>query len=248
MLVVVAILGAILGSFLNALLFRYQTGRSVMRGRSQCMSCAHTLFWYDLIPVVSWLMLCRRCRYCRTKISVQYPLVELAAAALALGVFLLHPELLRFALDTALWMVLLFVFVYDLRHQVIPWPALWIVAALGFASFLLYSDLSLWSFFAGPLVALPLLAISVVSRGRWMGWGDGLLEVGLGWLLGLSAGYSALAVAFWSGALVGIGLLGLSKAYTIKSEVPFAPFLILGAGVAYFFHVDFFQALPLLFS
>ena len=241
------IFGAILGSFLNALLFRYNTGRSVMHGRSQCMRCGHTLQWYDLILVLSWVFLLGRCRYCGAKVSVQYPLVEAVAAMLVAGVFILHPEPLRFALDTLLWLTLLFVLVYDLRHQIIPWLAIGIISVLGFISFLFTTDLSVWAFLSGPLVAAPLLFISLVSRGRWMGWGDGLIELGLGWILGLTAGYTALACAFWSGALVGIALLALNRAYTIKSEVPFAPFLILGAGIAYFFHADLFQALPALF-
>ena len=80
-----------------------------------------------------------------------------------------------------------------------------------------------------------------------MGWGDSALELSLGWLLGLSVGASALVLAFWSGAAVGIVLMVLSKRYTMKSELPFAPFLVLGALAAHFFHVDFFATLPLLF-
>jgi prepilin signal peptidase PulO-like enzyme (type II secretory pathway) len=81
-----------------------------------------------------------------------------------------------------------------------------------------------------------------------MGWGDGFLEISLGLLLGLTAGLTALFVAFWSGALIGVVLLLVSKnRYTMRSEVPFAPFLILGCAVAYFLHVDIFSYLPLLF-
>lgn len=80
-----------------------------------------------------------------------------------------------------------------------------------------------------------------------MGWGDSGLELSLGWLLGLTAGLTALVLAFWIGALVGIALIILKKGLTIKSEVPFAPFLVLGALIVHFFHVDFFTTLPLLF-
>lgn len=80
-----------------------------------------------------------------------------------------------------------------------------------------------------------------------MGWGDGTLQLGLGWLLGLTAGLTAFVVAFWTGAVVGILLILFSKGVTMKSEVPLAPFLIFGAACAYFLHVDLFQTLPALF-
>jgi prepilin signal peptidase PulO-like enzyme (type II secretory pathway) len=139
------------------------------------------------------------------------------------------------------WLTLLFIFVYDLRHTVIPWSA----------SFLLFALTAVYSAFHGTwwgaALSVPLLFISLVSGGRWMGWGDGLLEISLGLLLGFTAGLTALFIAFWAGAVVGIALLLLKRGVTMKSEVPFAPFLILGAGVAYFLHVDLFQALPYLF-
>jgi prepilin signal peptidase PulO-like enzyme (type II secretory pathway) len=86
-----------------------------------------------------------------------------------------------------------------------------------------------------------------------MGWADSVLELSLGALLGVGLGATALMLAFWSGALVGIALLVLSRIftrlrffrYTIKSEMPFAPFLVLGAALAYFCHVDFFSSITL---
>jgi prepilin signal peptidase PulO-like enzyme (type II secretory pathway) len=109
-----------------------------------------------------------------------------------------------------------------------------------------------WAILAGPITALPLFLLSLVSRGTWMGWGDSALEISLGWFLGLSLGLGALMLAFWIGAIVGIVLMGLSRlgffGYTIRSEIPFAPFLVLGAALAYFFHVDIFSSIsPLLY-
>lgn len=245
--VAAALLGAIIGSFLNALSFRFGTGRSVLRGRSHCMRCGHTLSALDLVPVVSYALLRGRCRYCGTKISAQYPLVELAAALLAAAVVWQHPGLWDFVFWFVVWMTLLFVLVYDLRHYVIPWSCSGVVAVLGLIH-VWAVGFSLWSIIAGPLVAAPLLFLSVISRGTWMGWGDGALMVGVGWLLGLTAGLTGLLFGFWAGALVGIGLLVARKGYTMKSELPFAPFLIFGVGVAYFFNVDIFATLPALFT
>ena len=252
MLLAAALFGAIVGSFCNALSFRLGTGRvatlfsPTSSGRSRCMRCGHVLSPRDLVPVFSWLFLRGRCRYCRARISMQYPLVEAAAAVLAAGVYIQSPDPLHFVFWLVVWMTLLFTLVYDLRHKIIPLSCSVLLGALGLV-YVWTLGFSVWSLLAGPLVAAPLLLLSLVSGGRWMGWGDGLLELGLGWLLGVSAGASALAIAFWSGAAVGIVLMIRQSGYTMKSELPFAPFLILGAGVAYFLHVDFFQTLPALF-
>ncbi len=217
-----------------------------MHGRSRCMRCDHTLSALDLVPLVSYLVLRGRCRYCGTHISAQYPLVEAAAALLGAGVFVLNPTPLMFALWFLAWMTLLFVVVYDLRHFIIPWSCSGLLAILGLIHVWILG-FDIWSLSAGLLLAAPLLLLSLVSRGTWMGWGDGALQLGLGWLLGFTAGLTGLVLAFWSGAAVGIVILLLKKGYTMSSELPFAPFLILGAGVAYFFHVDIFKTLPALF-
>ena len=241
-----AALGLILGSFLNALLFRYNTGKSVLRGRSRCMHCGHTLVAVDLVPVFSYLYLCGACRYCHSRISWQYPIVEASAAALSVLVYLQNPEPMQFALGLAVWLTLLFIVVYDLRHQIIPWSASGLLAALALIQIFNF-QFSIFNLLAGPALAAPLLLISLLSRGRWMGWGDGVLQLGLGWLLGLTAGLTAFMLAFWAGAVVGILLMLVSKRVTMKSEVPLAPFLIFGAACAYFLHVDFFQTLTALF-
>lgn len=234
--------GAIGGSFLNALSFRFGTGRSVLRGRSACMHCGHELSSLDLVPIFSWIFLGGRCRYCGSKISWQYPLVELAAALLGALSWTFRPEPLSFALLFLFNLALLFVLIYDLRHQIIPWSASGFLASLA-ALGLLLSGGGEWAWLAGPALAAPLVLIFLLSRGRAMGLGDGALELSLGWLLGLSAGVTALMLAFWLGAAVGIGLMLLRRRYTMKSELPFAPFLIAGAWISLFLHVDFFSAI-----
>jgi prepilin signal peptidase PulO-like enzyme (type II secretory pathway) len=185
---------------------------------------------------------------------MQYPLVEAAAAVLSLLVYLSHPTILGYAFWLLVWMTLLFIVVYDLRHTVIPWSASILLGLLALLSlfvsfttmpvFLFTPDI--WSLLSGAVLAAPLFLLSLVSRGRWMGWGDAPLEASLGWLLGLSAGTTALMLSFWTGALMGIALIIFKKGLTMKSELPFAPFLVFGAFIAHFFHVDFFSSLPFL--
>lgn len=241
-----ALLGAILGSFINALSFRWGTGVSILTGRSRCMRCGTTLSAADLVPVLSWLFLRGRCRYCRVRISAQYPIVELVAALLSFGSYMSAASMAAYAFSLVVWMTLLFVAVYDLRHKIIPWSCSIFLAILGLCQ-VWGSGFNLWYVIAGPALAAPLVLLWLFSGGRAMGLGDGALELGLGWLLGFTAGLTAFMLAFWFGAAVGIALVALRRGVTIKSEVPFAPFLILGAAAAYFLHVDFFQSLPTLF-
>lgn len=251
-LIVVAGLGLIFGSFLNALLFRFNTGKSVARGRSACMCCGHELSALDLVPLLSFLFLRGRCRYCHAKISWQYPAVEAAAALLAVSVYMQTGTSVWLVYWCAVWFTLLFIVVYDIRHFIIPWSASLTLMALSLAGVVLtlvgQPGGAAGQWWAGPALGVPLLLISLVSGGRWMGWGDGVLELSLGWLLGLSLGLTALLAAFWVGALTGVVLLVMAKnRYTMSSEVPFAPFLIVGCAIAYFFHVDLFPNLALLF-
>lgn len=254
--------GTIFGSFINALSFRFNTGKS-MGGRSQCMCCSHQLSVADLIPVLSYLYLRGRCRYCDARVSLQYPAVELLAAALSLGVFFVTDTPIAYATGSLVWMVILFIIVYDLRHMIIPHTAS-IVLGLSVLGYLAVTGTMSWSMLlAGPLLALPFVLLSLVSGGRWMGWGDSGFELSLGWLLGPTLGLTALMLAVWSGALVGVLIILLQKilapltptytflkslrGFTIKSEIPFAPFMAFGAAIAYFFHVNFFQTLALFF-
>ncbi|HVY72674.1 MAG TPA: prepilin peptidase [Candidatus Paceibacterota bacterium] len=242
--------GVIIGSFLNALSFRFNTGKSIVHGRSACMRCGHTLTALDLIPVFSYAMLRGRCRYCHTHISSQYPLVEVLGGALSLGVYLNTYTPLMFALWFFVWTLILFICIYDLKHTVIPMSCSLLLMVLSLCV-VVFSGPTVIAFLAGPALAAPLLLISLLSEGTWMGWGDGLFELSLGWLLGIVSGIGALMLAVWSGALIGLGLIVFaqyvkpkgSRGFTMKSELPFAPFLALGAAAVYFLHVDLFSTL-----
>ena len=257
LLVAAGVLGAILGSFLNALLFRFKTGKG-MGGRSRCMRCNHPLRASDLVPIFSYLFLRAQCRYCSARISLQYPLVEGLGAVLSMGAFYLHSSnVFLYVFWLMVWMIVLFIFVYDLRHMIIPWSASLSLLACAAVSLFLHGIFDVRALIAGVVLALPLFLLSLVSRGVWMGWADSLFELSLGMFLGFSAGFTALLLGIWSGAIIGVGIILYSKltptkrsregkaGLTIESEIPFAPFLAFGAALAFFFHVDFFSTLLL---
>ncbi len=255
----VFVFGTVIGSFLNVVILRYQTGRS-LGGRSICPSCGKTLRWYELIPVVSFALQGGKCRGCGSRISWQYPLVELGTGALFTGVlaFALNAwgEAAVFipgALHLATLMAFLIVIVvYDVRHKIIPNDFVYIFAGLSllyafFFHVFIPNDTALWSdLIAGPALALPFALLWALSGGRWMGFGDAKLALGLGWILGLSASAVAFLLAFWIGALYSLLVLfagaigGLSQAnrLTLKSEIPFAPFLFIGFVITLFCSYD----------
>jgi len=260
------VLGLIIGSFLNVVIYRLNT-KKTLGGRSICMSCQRELSWYELIPLFSFLILGGRCRTCKSRISIQYPLVELTSGLIFAGLFLKFQDI--FSLDkfsffvlydyyAVLFSILLVIAVYDLKHKIIPDILVLIFGVLSFAGLFLFSNngyttaLLYWhiptllDFLSGILVALPFAFFWLVSGGRWMGLGDAKLALGIGWLLGMSAAFSALAIAFWSGAIVGVTLIILLKnsktgKLEMKSEIPFAPFLVLGAFAAFIFELHFFN-------
>ncbi|OGJ02185.1 hypothetical protein A3G53_02225 [Candidatus Nomurabacteria bacterium RIFCSPLOWO2_12_FULL_44_11] len=249
------IFGLIIGSFLNVVILRYNTART-FGGRSACMSCQNTLSWHELIPLLSFVILGGRCKNCQTKISWQYPAVELLTGVIFALLFLKFQDIfflytlpfaLTYAYYGAAFSLLIVVAVYDLKHKIIPDMLAFIFGILAFLGLFFFTSYGfyphlpgLWDFLAGPLIAFPFAAIWFLSRGTWMGLGDAKLAVGLGWLLGLSRGLSGVVVAFWSGAVLGALLIALTKKYGMKSEIPFAPFLVLGAVIAFLFELHLF--------
>ena len=135
--------------------------------------------------------------------------------------------------------LLVVIAVYDLRHKIIPDSLSFTFCLLAFLSlFFSFNHIPTFlQFLSGPLIAFPFAFFWLVSAGKWMGLGDAL---GIGWLLGLSLGFSALVFAFWLGAIVGVSLIIFSKKYGLKSEIPFAPYLILGTFLAFIFSLSLF--------
>lgn len=242
--IIFAGLGLIIGSFLNVVILRLNTQKT-LGGRSACMSCRSTLSWYELIPVFSYLGLGGKCKSCQSKISVQYPLVEIFTGLVFTLLFLKFSDLFfydiisfsaSYAYYALMSSLLIVITVYDLKHKIIPDILSLVFGILGFIGIFIFDQgylslhwPSLSDFLAGFVLSVPFALLWFLSRGKWMGLGDGKLLVGLGFMLGMLGVLSAVVFAFWAGGAIGILLLIFSKKYGRKSEVPFAPFLVLGA-------------------
>lgn len=257
--VFIFLLGTIIGSFLNVVIYRFNTGKTLVKGGSICMTCNKKLCWYELIPVFSFLIQSGKCRKCASNISHQYPIVELATGLLfaLLAVHFLPILLISqfkfiflMSIYAFVFSLLMVIVVYDIRHKIIPDKLVYAFILISF-SLLFIDSTGLNSIFvlptfmnvlAGPILASPFALLWLVSRGAWMGLGDAKLVLGIGWMLGLSTALTAVTLSFWIGAIVSVSLLLLSsKKMNMKTEVPFAPFLIIGTLVAFLYNIDIFS-------
>lgn len=216
-LVLKAILGACIGSFLNVVALRYDREDSFI-GRSRCPACLAQLSWWELVPIVSFLILRGRCHSCSEKISWQYPLVEVAAAA----AWVWAPNVAA-ALILSVFIVL---FLVDLRLMILPDIYIVVLTALVLARISSPTD----AFWGGLLGAGLLLGLWAITRGRGLGFGDVKLMLPLGMLFGPAGTLVLLFLAFTVGGAVAVYLL-LTKRATLKTAVPFGPYLLAAAAV-----------------
>jgi prepilin signal peptidase PulO-like enzyme (type II secretory pathway) len=241
---IIFIFGLITGSFLNSIIYRLQTGESFLFKRSYCPNCKHQLSWQDLIPLFSFLALRGKCRYCQKSISLQYPLVELATGILFVLVLNYESGIMNYGLFNlenilaSLFMILascflIIIFVYDLKHYIIPDKIIYPAIAIALLYNLLYSYFIINTIYAAFGAAAFFLVIVLISRGKWMGVGDIKLAFFMGLFLGWPNILAALFLAFFIGAIIGVGLIA-SRRKTLKSAVPFGPFLVVGTFIALF--------------
>lgn len=232
------ILGTLIGSFLNVVALRYNSGLT-LRGRSKCFSCGKNLDWHELIPVASFLLQGGKCKSCKSKISWQYPIIELLAGILFISIFFYFPPTtIESGFLTIFYLfitcLLLIITIYDIKHKVIPDSLVYTFAIVSFAKLFISPELTfvlpqIWQVLAGPILASPFALMWLLSKGTWMGLGDAKLVLGIGWVLGISAGLSAIILAFWIGAIVSVMWMYIVfRKVKARYEIPFGPYLILG--------------------
>ena len=160
--------------------------------------------------------------------------------------------------------ILLVIAVYDIRHKIIPDNLVFLFIGLAFFSIFINQDIlkgidyrlfnsifewpTLMAFITGPLLALPFVLLWLVSRGRWMGLGDGKIILGIGWLLGFNLGISAIITSFWIGTIISLLIILFFKTIkiTTKTEIPFAPFLVVGMLIVFLYNIDIFSLVSFL--
>ncbi len=230
--------GLAIGSFMTVVIARVPSGESLVRPRSKCPRCEAEIGTRDNVPVLGWILLRGRCRRCGERISVVYPLIELATALLVAAAMFTYDRVWVGVMVAALMALMPAISVIDIRHKLIP-NAITYPATIGFAAFILLA----WLFDGGtdPVRAFlgmlayggGLFVLAMISRG--MGMGDAKLAVVIGLVLG-SIGLGIVGVAAGAAILFGGlgGVVALFLGLGRKARIPFGPYMAAGAIVAGF--------------
>lgn len=235
-LILVFILGLCVGSFLLVLIDRIPKDESFIKGRSYCDHCKKKLQWFDLIPLLSFIFLKRKCHYCHKKISFYYPLVELTTGALFLLIFN-QIQISNFKLNDFFSLLyyffivssLIVIFFTDIKYGIIPDKIVYPSIIIAFLYLILNINYLLLNHLLSAFSALGFfLLIFLLTKGKGMGFGDVKLSFLMGLVLGFPKIISALYLAFLTGALVSFILIICRKKKFFGATIPFGPFLVIG--------------------
>lgn len=247
-------LGLIVGSFINAWVWRIREEKSVARGRSMCPQCEHTLDFWDLIPVLSWIFLKGKCKYCQANISTQYPIVEIITtiAFTLSAIWWPFPSIeplgwVLFVLWLGITALFIALSVYDFKWYLLPsvlLGKLLIFVIIWQIVFALYGA-DVWEWLFSPLLGAAVAfgffyTLHVIGRGKWMGGGDVKLVFVLGLTVGLTGTLVGLFISFVMGAVIGLLLIAAQRKGR-GDMVPFGPFLLLGFWIAFFFSYELIE-------
>jgi len=239
-LVIVFIVGAAGGSFANVVALSYPDFRKILIGRSACPKCHHQLTWYELIPLVSYIIQTGRCRSCAKKIAPSYLVVELVTGLLFVTVYLatysswLWWQVLILLVLMVGWVVIL---LHDWRTMLVPMGPVWVIAAI---TILLQAtngnEILINALLAGVGAFIFIVVLRLIAgwlfKQEAMGEADAYVAGLVGLLVGLPNIYFALFTSFIVGSIYGLVIVALSKKKTLAAKVPFAPALLVGGWLA----------------
>lgn len=243
--VIIFVLGASLGSFLSVVIPRLKHGeKGIIQGRSKCPNCKTRLSISELIPLISFLCLLGKCKTCKKPISRIYPAIELATGVMFLIVFWkwyhtdftsekeLFQSLLWLTLQMIYALVLIVTFFYDLLYMEIPDTILIPAILLALTATIIPGSPHLIDALLGALIPLTFFGLQIaVSRGQWMGGGDLRIGAFMGLILGWKLVILALVISYIAGSLIALALMAVKKG-GLKTQIPFAPFLVTGTFIS----------------
>ncbi len=230
--------GLIWGSFLNVCIFRIPEEKSIIWPRSRCRHCNKNIVWYDTIPLISYLILLGKCRFCKKGISSQYPLVELLTAIFIIITYRSFGLTSLFGVYYFFVSILIVISFIDLRLRIIPDVLSLGGIPLGLMCSLVFKTIPIKDALLGALIGFGVLfLISVIyekiTKREGMGGGDVKLFSMLGAFLGYKALLPVMLIASLSGLIVGVTVMIINRS-NLKQAIPFGPFLALGA-IGYLF-------------
>ena len=242
--ILLTLLGLCVGSFLNVLIFRVPRGEEFVSTPSHCMRCGHQLKWYELIPILSYLLQRGKCRACKAPLSAQYPLVEgLNGVAWLITALLLRGDLLSTGLYCALFSILVVLVLIDWRSFEIPEGLNIAIFVLGLVR--LFTDLQNWKLYVIGMcsVSLVFLLLWLVTAGRGLGLGDVKLMASAGLLLG----WPRTLLATLLGSLLGCIIHLIRMLFGAGRKLAFGPYLAAGIWISALFGAHIITAYLSLF-
>lgn len=245
--VVSSIFGLLIGSFLNALIYRLPRGINIAIPRSSCTNCKKLIRWYENIPVISYLLLFGKCSGCKNKISIKYPLVEIFVS---IGACLLAPstfestDILRFIFLFTVMCSFLCLFLIDIEHKILPNSINLYLAFIFLLNGIVTESWTFWLVgglvgFGGPYIVTWVFYLLKGKVG--LGGGDIKLFGVLGLFLGPVGIISNIFMSCFLGSLVGITLI-VTKVIDRNYQIPFGPFILIAASAQIYFP-DFYSSL-----
>ncbi len=246
--------GSAIGSFVNVLVSRLNVA-PVLNARSKCLTCGNKIAWYDLIPFVSYIILQGRCRNCKVKFGIENLLMEVFYGV----IFILTYKFILIGgslLAGLLWLLFYSIFFvtlgvisfYDLKHKLLP-----VNFFLGFLILCLFvlffrffgsSDLSLTILLSPIIVSFPFLFLWLISKGKWLGFGDVLMYMAVGAFFSVEQGVAVFLLSVFLGALTGVILI-LLKGYKFGRSIPFIPFITLAMIIVLFTDIDIYSIIKI---
>lgn len=224
----VFIFGLILGSFLNVCIYRIPRGESIAYPPSHCTNCDNKIKWYDLIPVVSYIFLRGKCRYCKEKISLRYPLIELITGVIFLALYIDYGLSFNFYKFLCLSALLIVIGMIDLDTTDVYFSTTLsgIIFGIVFIIYGYFLGYSPWNYLSGGALSGGIIALIIfITKG--MGWGDFEICLMSGLFLGFKFSILMLFLSFVLGGIIAIMLiiLGIKSR---KDYIPFGQFIALG--------------------
>ena len=231
--VLIFILGLIVGSFSNVCIYRIPRNESIIYPASHCPKCHSNISPKDNIPLLSYILLKGRCRNCKSKISIQYPIVELLTGLVYLIIYLTYGLSIQSLIYIILSSSLIIISFIDLNEQIVPdvisLPGIVIGFVISFfVPYISFIDSALGIVAGGGIILIIGLAGSAIFKKEAMGGGDVKLAAMVGAFLGWKYIIISLFLGFFLGALAGIILI-LSKIKSREDDIPFGPFIVLGS-------------------
>ncbi len=222
------LLGTVIGSFLNVVIYRVPNNQSIVSPPSHCPICGHKLKWYDMIPIFSYIFLKGRCRYCSAKISSRYPLIEALTGFAFVGIGLHFGWSLQFFEYIILSSLLITIFFTDLFYGIVPDVIVIPGAVIGLIFSLIRGKSVFISSLFGMLFLFGFFLIVILATRGGMGEGDATFGAMIGSFIGLKFSIATLVISFILGSIVGIILLIFFRKKG-KDSMPFGPYLAISA-------------------